>query len=668
MRRAILPILFLLTIPLLPTVVFAFTVTITQQDLALGGTTTSLLSLNSTGITPVNCPGTTSGCTQVVVPLTQNELTCGPTSVSACTIFLPSKKSVQQVGDLFKIQDSSSTARARIILTVSGTDRLELKGALITVLNAGTAGRKLKITAQSASGDYPNLMTTTAYNWTANLSGTFTNGTTRATSCPAPQTALPAPLPAGTTPCVLLTLTVSLASATSGTVQEAVNTNGTIATVSVPPDPQSTSPTTGGTYGSSGNFVTTDTRNLGCPAAPCTPKLTADYSAIFKTAGDKLSLPGSGFTGGCTIGVEQDQCIFDLARDCPDCLLFDSQFRLWTGQQFEFDFECTGGAGCGGKFKKTGGPSNIPFFWTVRTVLSTSPVPTEFTAVFRDDSALASLSEENRQLLSSSYLLLLPQPLPLSGRNGISEISLNTYALTIGSQTVDGLPPIIYTDCLGGSFFVLLRILDNGVVTRMVINLGTEPTTSFTTNCSLNPLLPNTNLVTNGDARVVIDGVSGNFTFAQAVRQFSNSAKVLSVSVVLHALCFATSTGAPACATGFEVNQLLELNSATVAAGDCTGGGKTCQQFVFSSLKPVGLTDPLCPLTGLPNPGRIQITGPSGTFFVPDDGGRITVSSSPCGWKANFNPSGPLNPGLYTVEAELGGRAQPTASSFTIIE
>src|SRR5687767_7713332 len=202
-----------------------------------------------------------------------------------CKIFFPSGASSAQAGDIFRLEDVSSTSLARLEKFDSGasSDRVSLKGLkLFSLVTAKT----LTVTYGTQTGDLRTLTSAqaTSYFATAAMSGSFkTSAGLRATACKAGTVATD--MDDATDSCARLSLAVN------GTTVDGQG-NTVSATVSVPCNnafPAVNPCGTNGLWtGSVGTFTgVNDSKSISCPTV-CSPIQVGTLVAKFNGANEVL--------------------------------------------------------------------------------------------------------------------------------------------------------------------------------------------------------------------------------------------------------------------------------------------------------------------------------------------------------------------------------------------
>ncbi len=347
MRRAILPILFLLIIPFVPSVAFANIIVSLSDGVATVAKTTAgptaTEGFNLTMPAPkFSAVSPTSSGNQTLMLLGD----CTTTSQTGCARarYFPSGKTTAQVNgvggwtgpsDTFKIQDISSTNRARIEKTDvpsggtadTGADTLILRGIKIFAL-AITAGqtRTLTIIYQTTSGDFTQITSSTGnYAATAKLSGQFRLDTTSPIN--GESGAIAGTCTAGvSSPCLKLKLEVNALTLNGGgsstvlTTSLPCSTNSASPDYSVAPcgsggfwDPNALGSDVTGTPGDD-QFSASDSGTVGC-GTTCNPVHKGTFTATFSALNQVVTLSNS---VGLGMAAETLDGLISLAEQLGD--------------------------------------------------------------------------------------------------------------------------------------------------------------------------------------------------------------------------------------------------------------------------------------------------------------------------------------------------------------
>jgi hypothetical protein len=478
---------------------------------------TNLLRLSQTITTPsLTAPDTTT---------TMFLLTC----TAPCTAFFPSGKATQQNGDTFKIQDVSSTNRARIEVLDAATssDRISFKGVKFTsVLPLGTstyAAKTLTVTYGTQSGNLRTLSSLQAQSYfvSAAFSGSFKNSTglSRATACKAGTVSTDM----DTADDVCARLSVVL----NGT---GVDGQGNTVSATVAVACNNSFPTLNpcGTNGSwaatTGTFTgVNDGRSLSCPST-CSPvqvatltgkfngvnevlQLTASLNGVIANVTDEnggvedatLALAGEvGLNTWVTTSANNERCkavpkapTTNDTRNITNNSSLPISFEYWCGQLSPAE------------------SAGIPLVSLADTLLLPGAASTRYSASRETFLPTpGSLQFKNIQTLTFNYDVIVTPP-------GTPETPPDTR-----------LDPISYSDCRDGSIRLEIQLVDSSGADQGTIKvyLGSTPEDFYKNGCDAVAAMLGVDIKGNPNARVDLSGLVGNLASPCCV-SFSDAQK-----------------------------------------------------------------------------------------------------------------------------------------------
>ncbi len=541
MKRAILPILFLM-LTLVPIASYAASINVTISD----GTTT--LTPDTAGVLDrgFSLSGTaTAGLTDTlnILALTAS---VGGNCIAPCTRHFPSGNAVAQTGDTFKIQDISSTNRARVIKTDASTDKIEIKGIKVTSTASGT-GKTLKITFGTTVGAF-NSVPFGTYAGGASLKGSYRQGTAIANACTFGVS----------TPCVKQTMQV-----------QGVTLNGQggitgLWTVSVPCSTTDSSTAPCGTGGSwnpqltlGDQFFANDTSSLTITTNNCTPDSTGNCPVVHKgtlevtaTAGNQLFTSTNSATqyfAGVT--VEDPSGLAGILAGIAG----EAGAGVWAGYD-----------SCVSAYRAVWRP---PLTNETRNIQNNASLPVKAAverAIFgpatgglRVVSILdgdESLPSQDQRCNDSGYVVFVPgSSLKFSD---VNTVILNYDVITgIASSGDTRLGDLSFEDCSNAAEIRLEITLEKDGVSagKLLVYLGSDSPTNFKKNCD-NPSLTGVNLVTQDTAarvdpsKLTIDAQPCCIPWSEAKKN-SDYGKFL-----VKAITLVVDKGSPASSANHQVN------------------------------------------------------------------------------------------------------------------
>jgi hypothetical protein len=414
----------------------------------------------------------------------------GGNCTAPCTRHFPSGKLTAQAGDTFKLQDSASTNRMRVIKTDSSTDKTEVKGFKVTSTTAVTSAKTLKIIFETLPGAFTPIPVG-IYSAGAVVKGSYRQGTTIAGACSTESA-----------PCVRQLMqiqNVSLNGQTPGailatyTASVPCSTNATTATAYCGP---------GGSYNPQltfgDQFFATDTGSISISSTNCTlvsgncPIVHKGTLEVKATAGNQL------FTATNSVG----QYSAGISVDDPNGLAgvlaaigAEGGADVWAGYD-----NCISGYRAIMRPPVTNETRNItnnssfPVKVAVERAILEPASEFRLVSILTGDSALP---PSDRKCNDSGYVIFAPgSPLKFAD---VAQVIFNydviTGAAASGDTRLD--PPVApsflpFVDCggteelptQGGEIRVEIALQKDGVgVGSLVVYLGSDAATSFRKVC-----------------------------------------------------------------------------------------------------------------------------------------------------------------------------------------
>jgi hypothetical protein len=420
-----------------------------------------------------------------------------------CTVFFPSGAATQQTGDTFKLQDVSSTSRARVEKFDSGAsaDRVSFKGVKITSL---VAGRILTITYGVQTGDLRALTSTsTSYTGTAALTGTFkTAAGLRATACKA-----------GTTSTDVSDSCVKLSVALNGTTVNGAGSTA-VATVSVPCNNSFPTVNPCGTNGSwtatLGSFTgVNDSKSISC-ASTCKPTQVGTVTAEFNGANEVLQLTASANGGMANLSDEQgglEELFLTLADE-----LGTNRWVAYTAASERC--RAVPKAPTTNDTRNITNNSNLPIsfeLWCGHLAPVAAGSGVDLVSIV--DATEGQLAGTANTRNDAGRVGFLPAAGALTVK-GITTLSLS-YDVVVGTSSSGNntLGDLAFTDCTAGSLRVEIDLRDSKGAPAGIakVYLGSNAGDDFKSGCDGFETI-GTDLVNNGDARVDTSGLLGNLS------------------------------------------------------------------------------------------------------------------------------------------------------------
>jgi hypothetical protein len=446
---------------------------------------------------------------------TLNILAC---TTPPCTVLFPSGTAFSSgealpnplpAGTTFKIQDVSSTNRARIEVLDAATssDRISFKGVKFTSLVAGktltvTYGTTLPAAGTITPTDLRTLSSTQASSYfvSAAFSGFFrTSAGLRATACKAGTVSTD--MDDSTDACARLSVTLN------GTGVDGQG-NSVSATVAVACNNAFPTLNPCGTNGSwtatTGTFTgVNDGKSLSCPST-CAPKQVATLTAKFNGANEVLQLTAS-LNGVMANQTDENGGVEDatigLAGEVP--------LNRWIATSATLErCKAVGKAPTTNDTRNIVSGASLPIsfeYWCGQY----APVPS-VALVSLADSSLLPGAVSTRYM--ASRLTFLPEPGSLLFKN-VSSLSF-TYDVAFGTEatpTDPRLGTLDFADCRDGSLRIEIQLVDSSGVDMGTakVYLGSSTQDFFKNECNLHENI-GLDIVGNPDARVDLSGLVGN--------------------------------------------------------------------------------------------------------------------------------------------------------------
>ncbi|HSE46796.1 MAG TPA: hypothetical protein VLA89_15865 [Gemmatimonadales bacterium] len=239
-----------------------------------------------------------------------------------CTRFFPSGGLTQGAGDTFKIQDVSSTNRARVEkidvpsggTATTGADSFVVRGIKITALTS--TARTFTMTYNTASGDFSTISSTSGnYAGTAKLKGQFRLGT---------GAAIAATCTSVDTPCAQLSVKINLLTlnGTGSNLSTLITASIPCSTVSGTASPCGSGGFYSPTLAAGDQFLASDTGTVGC-GLTCAPFWQSTLKVKFNAANQIFTLTTSAATA---VAPNTPQGLVDIAL-----ALAEPGVDVWVG-------------------------------------------------------------------------------------------------------------------------------------------------------------------------------------------------------------------------------------------------------------------------------------------------------------------------------------------------
>ncbi len=466
-------------------------------------------------------PGGTTDVTD-----TMDLLTC---ATRPCRLFFPSgHPTAAQSGDIFRIEDVSSTSRAQLVKFDAGTsaDRVSVRGLRVTAV---VAPKNLTLTFGTQVGDLRVLgtsATSSAYLATAAMSGFFrttATGLTRATSCLAGTTSIDV-----ADSCAKLTLAVN------GTEVNGAGTTA-IATVSVPCN--NSFPTvnpcgTNGVWSTSGSFTgINDNKTISCPS-PCTTAHTG--TAVVEFAGlHVFQLTASAHSGMSNVTLEEG-----AAEEIAITFADELGANRWVASALAELCRAKPTGPTDGTTRNVNNNSTIPLSFQLECGFATLATG-GITLLSIVDPAEAALTGAALTLNDAGRVAFIPQPI-LELRD-LNVVSL-TYDVIVGTGPSGDprVPDIVFSDCSDGSLRLEFQVQDRrtGEIGFLTVFLGNNAGDGFQSGCDGFESI-GLDIVNNPDARVDPSRLPGNLaepcciTFRDAQQGVTGQLRIRKMSLIV---------------------------------------------------------------------------------------------------------------------------------------
>lgn len=447
---------------------------------------------------------------------TLNILAC---TTPPCTVLFPSGTAFSSgealpnplpAGTTFKIQDVSSTNRARIEVLDAATssDRVSFKGVKFTSL---VAGKTLTVTYSTASGDLRALTSAQAASYfvSAAFSGSFKTSTgLRATACKAGTVSTD--MDDSTDACARLSVTLN----GTGVDGQGNSVSATVAVACSNAFPTLNPCGTNGSWtATTGTFTgVNDGRSLSCPNT-CSPSQVATLTGKFNGANEVLQLTAS-LNGVMSNVTDQDGGVEEAAIALAD----EVGLNRWVTTSPK-DELCKAVAKSPLKSDTrnitSGASLPISFeYWCGKY----SPVApnTGVPLVSLADSALIPGAAGAKYMASRETFL--PAPPTQSGPQlGLLFKQINTLTLAYQVATTQEQNPtdtrldslVTYSDCVDGSIRLEIQLEDSGGVDKGTMKVYLGANSPFTSGCAAFAGIA-VDIRNNGDARVDASNIAVN--------------------------------------------------------------------------------------------------------------------------------------------------------------
>ena len=415
-----------------------------------------------------------------------------------CTRFFPSGGLTQGAGDTFKIQDVSSTNRARVEkidvpaggTATTGADSFVVRGIKITALTS--TARTFTMTYNTASGDFSTINSTSGnYAGTAKLKGQFRLGTGIAATCSSVDT-----------PCAQLSVKINLL-----TLNGTGSNLSTLVTASIPCSTVSgsTSPCGSGgfyspTLAAGDQFLASDTGTVGC-GLTCAPFWQSTLKVKFNAANQIFTLTTSAATA---VAPDTPQGLIDIAA-----ALSEPGIDVWVGacagvQTGAQPYRVTGAPPFGNKGRNQNDFASFPmkFSLEVGQLVSVTDGFPNFVSI--QDPAEAVLPPGDRLRNDTCSMSWVPSTTSRPKFGALSQLDLkfSDFVVDLNIDSGDSrLGLLNFSDCTA-CFRVEVQLVDDVGANQgtLTINLGSDAATSYKMgyNTTVSPLL----LVSDPNLRV----------------------------------------------------------------------------------------------------------------------------------------------------------------------
>ena len=602
---------------------------------------TGLLRLSQTITTPIlSAPDTTT---------TMFLLTC----TAPCTAFFPSGQATQQNGDTFKIQDVSSTNRARIEVldAFTSSDRISFKGVKFTsILPLGTstyAAKTLTVTYGTQSGNLRALTSAQASSYfvSAAFSGSFKTSTNlRATACKAGTASTD--MDDATDACARLSVTLN----GTGVDGQGNTVSATVAVACNNAFPTLNPCGTNGSWTTTGTFTgVNDGRSLSCPST-CSPVQVATLTGKFNGVNEVLQLTAS-LNGVIANATDENGGVEDAAL----ALAGEVGLNRWVTTSANIErCKAVPKAPTTNDTRNVTNNSSLPIsfeYWcgTLSPVLS-GGIP----LVSLADTLLLPGAASTRY--SGSRETFLPEPGSLQFKN-ITTLLLSYNVLLDSVVTDSRLPPVFYTDCQDGSIRLEIQLVDSNGVDRGTVKVylgsasGTQgPPFNYTDGCADVP--QPFDVFANPDARVDLSGLLGNLSRPCCVK-FSDAQKGNVGNQFVRRIAFVVSR--PVAPVGDPANinygvQFLDGNVNTITAAGSPPVTPTSFQTVTNFVRKTDLSTNGVSIT------ITKLSSPTGTPEVPKTGVVLVIPGSQI----------IINGGKYTTSINVNQIQPESGASYAI--
>ena len=472
-------------------------VRISDGTTILNGVTLPGLTLSQAINTPIPNADTTT---------TLNILRC---TTPPCTVLFPSGTAFSSgdtlpnplpAGNTFKIQDVSSTNRARIEVLDAATssDRVSFKGVKFTSL---VAGKTLTVTYSTASGDLRALTSAQASSYfvSAAFSGSFKTSTgLRATACKAGTVSTD--MDDSTDACARLSVTLN----GTGVDGQGNSVSATVAVACSNAFPTLNPCGTNGSWtATTGTFTgVNDGRSLSCPNT-CSPSQVATLTGKFNGANEVLQLTAS-LNGVMSNVTDQDGGVEEAAIALGDEVGLDRW--VTTSPKDEL---------CKAVAKS-------PLTTDTRNITSGASLPISFeywcgkySPAGNDGIPLVSLADSALipGAAGAKYMASRETFLPTPGQLKFKDIQTLSFfydvALDLETNPTDiRLDPVFYSDCQDGSIRLEIQLVDSSGADQgtLKVYLGSKENPKGP-GCAVNASIVGPNITNNPDARVDASGL-----------------------------------------------------------------------------------------------------------------------------------------------------------------